>query len=278
MVIIPARHEPPLENGNDTHSNGAQLHNCRSENDNMRHRGSETTEDGYKGIPADAAAGVHEAVVDLLKEIMPSGGSVADVGAGRGALSLRLSDAGFKVVAFDLDSSDWSVPDMHCHEVDVNTSAGLQTVTSFGPFDAIVSVEVIEHIENPRQFLKSLLQLAGQNAAPVVVSTPNPLDTFSAISFFRRGIFNWFSPAHYSGGGHISILPYWLINEHLMYHGIEPRQMHWRFLAPWKAPGLLRHIVYRGIQAVHRFVTRHSAVDYTDGQTAIVVIKACAND
>ncbi|MEO2026444.1 MAG: methyltransferase domain-containing protein [Fuerstiella sp.] len=244
----------------------------------MRHRGSETTEDGYRGIPADAATGVHEAVVDSLKEILPSGGRVADIGAGRGALSLRLADAGFEVVAFDLDNADWSVPDMQCYEVDVNTSAGLQAVASRGPYDAIVSVEVIEHLENPRQFLKSLLQLARQSAAPVVLSTPNPLDTFSAISFFRRGIFNWFSPAHYSGGGHISILPYWLINEHLMYLGIEADQIHWKFLAPWKAPRLLTRVIYRGIQAVHRIVTCHIVVDYTDGQTAIVVIKRRMND
>src|SRR5258708_21678316 len=179
---------------------------------NIKQGGSETQEP-YHGVPVHATAGLHEKVVELLQAKVKSGLRVADLGAGHGALSLRLHHAGFEVRAFDLDNSEWQVKEVCCQPVDLDRS--LEEIAEHGPFAAICALEVIEHLENPRQFLRRLLDIAHSQGTLIVLSTPNPLDTFSCITMFTRGIFNWFSAEHYLGGGHISILPYWLISEHL---------------------------------------------------------------
>src|SRR5688500_11152258 len=62
----------------------------------------------YKGHTMHAAAGVHEYAVELAKQVLPQGGRVLEVGAGCGALTLRMRDAGLDVVPTDLfPPHDW---------------------------------------------------------------------------------------------------------------------------------------------------------------------------
>jgi 2-polyprenyl-3-methyl-5-hydroxy-6-metoxy-1,4-benzoquinol methylase len=56
----------------------------------------------YRGHSVHAAPGVHEYAVALVRDALPTGGRVLEVGAGCGALALRLGDAGFDVVPTDL--------------------------------------------------------------------------------------------------------------------------------------------------------------------------------
>ena len=167
----------------------------------IKHRNDAQTDQCYKGIPFHAASGVHEVVTELLRERLTRGAKIADIGAGHGALSARLHDAGFEVTAFDLDCKDWLAKNVICHECDMNDS--LELLAAYGPYKAICAIEVIEHLENPRRFLRDLIELCHVEGTWIVISTPNPLDTFSCIAMFTRGIFNWFSPQHYCGGGHI---------------------------------------------------------------------------
>jgi hypothetical protein len=235
----------------------------------IRHRGGEQTAGNYRNIPVHAAPRVHEAVVDLLCKRLPPNAAVADIGAGQGALSQRLHDAGFDVVAFDLSAEGWRSRDVVCRECDFNNS--LHEIVQFGPFAALCAIEVIEHVENPRGFLRQLTELGRKSHAWLIISTPNPLDTFSAITVFTRGIFNWFSPAHYEGGGHVSILPFWLIDEHLSFLGVAGQE--WRFLSPFQHPSFLKRFAYRLVGILRRFVSRSENRDYFDGESALMFVR-----
>lgn len=226
------------------------------------------TQQNYRGVPIHAAMNVHEAIADLLQQRLASGAKIADVGAGHGALSLRLHDAGFAVTAFDLDCSDWLVPDVACHSCDVNESLG--AIAAQGPFHAICVIEVIDHLENPRRFLRDLIEMGRAHGTWLVISLPNPLDTFSCIAMFTRGIFSWSSPAHYEGGGHISILPHWLIAEHLRYLGVTDQE--WHFLAPYRHPSVWKRIVYRCVSRLRRMLSRGPDESFFEGQTALVMV------
>jgi Methyltransferase domain len=212
---------------------------------------------------------VHEVLTKLLCERLPRGAKIADVGAGHGALSARLHDAGFEVVAFDLDCKEWLANDVTCRECDMNDS--LELLAADGPYKAICAIEVFEHLENPRRFLRDLIKLCRAEGAWVVISTPNPLDTFSCIALFTRGIFNWFSAQHYSGGGHISILPYWLVDEHLTFLGIVDRQ--WRFLSPFRHPSPLKRVIYHAVSGLRRLVSRGASEPFLEGETALVIFR-----
>jgi SAM-dependent methyltransferase len=232
----------------------------------IKHRGAFDTLEKYRGVPVHAAQGVHEAVVSLLAARLKAGAKVADLGAGHGALSLRLQDQGWDVTAFDLDCSDWLVQSVPCHQCDLNNP--LDSVARYGPFDAICVLEMIDHLENPRSFLKEILRLRRPAGSVLILSMPNPLDTFSCIAMATRGIFSWAGPAQYEGGGHISILPHWLVEAHLRYLGV--RQQDWRFLAPYRHPSALKQAVYRGISTARRLAARGES-SFFEGQTALVI-------
>lgn len=235
----------------------------------VKHRGGLETEETYRGVPVHAAPGVHAAVLALLLERLPAGAKVADLGAGHGALSLRLSDAGFRVAAFDLDCADWRAQDVACHECDLNEP--LDLLLQQGPFDAICVLEVIDHLENPRRFLAEILRLRRPEGSWLVLTMPNPLDTFSCISMFTRGIFSWAGPAQYEGGGHISVLPHWLVAAHLAHFGV--RDQEWRFLAPYRHPSAWKRLIYAGISGLRRIMARSSETSFLEGQTALVVAR-----
>lgn len=234
----------------------------------VKHKGSGDTRENYKGIPIHAAKGVHQGIGEILQQRLPPGSRVADLGAGDGALSLRLRDLGFEVVAFDLDISGWKLKELPCFQADLDRD--LSVLDAKGPFAAICAVEILEHLENPRNFLRGMIRTGGSGCV-LVITTPNPLDTFSCITMFTRGIFNWFSREHYLGGGHISILPYWLIDEHLKFLGASNQE--WRFFGPYQHPIFWKQWVYRSVTWLRRRLVKDRACCGHEGQTAMVVVR-----
>jgi len=235
----------------------------------LRHRGGFETEEKYRGIPAHAFPGVHEMVLKVLLERLSPGAKIADIGAGHGALSQRLLDNGFEVTAFDLDCSDWLASEVSCYQCNLDKS--LEPIAAHGPFDAICVLEVIDHLENPRSFLRDLRKLARPAGSTLVMTMPNPLDTFSCIAMFTRGIFSWAGPAQYLGGGHISILPHWLIEAHLRYIGITEQD--WLFLAPYRHPTAWKRWIYGGLSQLRRLMARSARTDFFEGQTALLIAR-----
>jgi SAM-dependent methyltransferase len=234
-----------------------------------RHRGGLETSEKYKGISVHAFPGLHALVAQLLLERLPAGARVADLGAGHGALSQRLTDSGFDVRAFELDCSDWQATAVECVTCDLNGT--LTDVAKRGPFDAICVLEVIDHLENPRRFVEKLLSLRKPEGSWLIITMPNPLDTFSTIAMFTRGIFSWAGPAQYYGGGHISILPHWLLSAHLADFGIANQE--WRFLVPYKHPSILKRGIYYIIGHTRKLVARTEDTSFFEGQTALVMAR-----
>jgi hypothetical protein len=232
-----------------------------------KHRGGFDTSEKYNGIPVHAFPGVHGVVADLLVQQLSPGARIADLGAGHGALSQRLHDAGFEVKAFDLDCSDWQAGAVECFPCDLN--GALDEVAAKGPFDAICVLDVVDHLENPRRFVENLMKLRKTGGACLIMTLPNPLDTFSCIAMFTRGIFAWAGPQQYYGGGHISILPHWLVSAHLAHFGVAEQE--WRFLAPYRHPSPLKRVAYSAIAAIRKFVARTPDRSFLEGQTALVL-------
>ncbi len=162
----------------------------------------------YKGIPASVQGGLHESMFAFLEKHVHSGASVLDAGAGYGAMSLRLHEAGYRVEACDADISDWQVSQVPVWELDFNRD--LPDATK--KYDAIIAVEVIEHLENPRKFLRDCGRLLGPGGK-LLFSTPNVLSIDSRRIFVTTGHFFSFRRNSIAESGHSTILPYWLLEE-----------------------------------------------------------------
>jgi hypothetical protein len=75
-------------------------------------------------------------------------------------------------------------------------------------------------VENPRQALRAIRSLlrAGDK---VLVSTPNITHPHSRLKMFLRGSPVFFGPNFYYDPGHISMLPDWMLTEHVRLAGFE---------------------------------------------------------
>lgn len=131
------------------------------------------------------APGLHQF---LLQRIFPryfrAGQRALDLGAGSGALALRLREAGWDVVAADMNPAEYQagVPFV---QVDFNRP---DFASELGPasFALITSVEVIEHVENPIGFLRNIGRLLRPGGV-AVLTTPNVDSTPARIKFLLRG-------------------------------------------------------------------------------------------
>lgn len=194
----------------------------------QKHKGE--TSYNYRGIAIHAAEGLHEYAIDVVRSSCSRSGTVLDLGCGSGAFSKRLQDSGFKTVSVDLSLD--SVPlESEKHEIDLNSdfAEGL----AGRHYDAIVALEVIEHLENPLHFLRQLKRLADADTT-IVISFPNIHLYVSLFYFFRNGTFGNWTPSLYWETGHQTIIPDWLFEEHLAKTGFEFKAKH--FCAFFKPP------------------------------------------
>jgi 2-polyprenyl-3-methyl-5-hydroxy-6-metoxy-1,4-benzoquinol methylase len=78
---------------------------------------------------------------------------------------------------------------------DLNSHLPIEDCTA----DVVVAVETIEHLENPRAFMRELVRLARPGGL-VLVTTPNQLSLLSKLTLLVKNRFNAFTdrdyPAH----------------------------------------------------------------------------------
>jgi SAM-dependent methyltransferase len=161
---------------------------------------------GYKGLRIHALPGLHEfTAVHAYAHFQP-GSNILDLAAGTGAMSLRLSDAGYNVTATDYVTENFrlhgSIP---FFKADLNDyfSCGIEC-----GFDGIMASEIIEHLENPRHFARECFKSL-KPGGKLVLSTPNVDNFASIVSFMRSGTFQWFGDSEYKRDGHITPLTQW---------------------------------------------------------------------
>lgn len=138
-----------------------------------------------------AIPGTHARVVQLLGSVKAPGPGVRllDVGAGQGALSARLRDAGYAVSACDLFPEMFRIPGIECLGVDANGRLPYPDAS----FDLAIAVEVVEHLEGHRSFYTEVRRILKPGGA-FVFTTPNISSFKSRLSFLFTGYFYSFPP------------------------------------------------------------------------------------
>lgn len=149
------------------------------------------------------APGVWEAVLALLPL---TSGSVLVAGAGRGGLSLLLAKRGFEVTSLDLHPAHFAAPGLACQHADFNEPIALETER----FDAVVAVEVIEHLESPWKFLREALRLIKVGGS-LIVTTPNVVSLPARLSFLRSAQLPYFRRESFVGCYHVTPIFPWAV-------------------------------------------------------------------
>jgi SAM-dependent methyltransferase len=143
-------------------------------------------DDGRAAAPI-ARPEIHETVARIL-EAFPRG-KLLDVPAGEGALSARLSEAGFQVQACDLYPEIFVVRNLEVRRGDLSGSLPYAD----GEFQYITCLEGLEHIENPHQAIREFARLLAPGGH-LVISVPNILNIEERVKWLLNGYTSHFKP------------------------------------------------------------------------------------
>ena len=155
-------------------------------------------EDRARESRGNSSSAVHAMVAAAIAERGLSGGRIVDVGCGTGALARALPHGDFHYVGVDVFRHPGFPSDL---ELVVSNLDREPIPLSDGYADVVVSAETIEHLENPRAFMRELVRLV-RAGGWVFVTTPNQLSVASLLCLMARGQFQWFQtgpgmyPAH----------------------------------------------------------------------------------
>jgi 2-polyprenyl-3-methyl-5-hydroxy-6-metoxy-1,4-benzoquinol methylase len=136
---------------------------------------------------------VLEMVVRVLQDRQIIGRCIADVGCGRGDLygyvgSRFARYVGIDVVRYDgyPDAAEFCTLDLDSGNIPLADAS----------MDVVTAVEVIEHLENPREFMRKLVRLV-KPGGWVIVTTPNQLSWLSLLTLVVKHRFQAFQDVHY---------------------------------------------------------------------------------
>ena len=147
----------------------------------------------YKGIRIKADIGLHEQLEDIILKHLKKTEKILDFGCGEGALSQRLKDDGYQVYSVDINAKDFKA-ETEFEMLDFNNA---DMVAQFyerhhEEFSMVIGVEVIEHVENPWQYIRDLKSLV-KPGGYILLSTPNITSWYSRIRFLFYGRFHQFN-------------------------------------------------------------------------------------
>lgn len=144
------------------------------------------TKAGFYG-PSDEPRGMtfQQDIYPKVMELLPKdkNARILDVGAGEGYLCKLARDAGYtNVEACDFRPDFFLVDGVPFHQADLNGDLPLPDAS----VDCVVTIEVIEHIENHFKFMSELMRVV-KPGGTVIVTTPNVLSIPSRWHFFWFG-------------------------------------------------------------------------------------------
>lgn len=157
---------------------------------------------GYRTSgPTGTAEDIYTSVLQKLSAFLPAGSRVLDLGCGNGHFTQRLVDAGYVATGTDTSPSGIAVAQsahpgasFHCGMIDELMSRGEPS------FDAVVSVEVIEHCPSVSEFCAGLASCIKPGGIGIVTTPYHGYLKNLAIALLGKG------DAHYNPlweGGHI---------------------------------------------------------------------------
>lgn len=125
---------------------------------------------------------------------LPRDAELIDVGGGAGNFARMLLENVDRVTVLDCAQRDLG-PNIRSSACDLNDRWPLETASA----DGVVSLEVIEHVENPRHFFREVARIV-KPGGRVFITTPNQLSFASRLCLLIKGEFQWFQdscyPAH----------------------------------------------------------------------------------
>jgi 2-polyprenyl-3-methyl-5-hydroxy-6-metoxy-1,4-benzoquinol methylase len=195
----------------------------------------------------DRFSGCHDYVLPVLLPILkslPAGARILDVGCGNGSVTTEIAKRGYKMVGIDLAEPGIRIARQSCPSGRFELlAADRDVLKNLGeePFDAVYSLEVIEHLYDPRSFLAGCFA-AVKSGGIFACSTPYhgyiknlALSLANKWDFHANPLFD---------GGHIKLFSRKKLSEGLLEAGF--RDLH--FYGTGRLPYLWKSMVMSGVK------------------------------
>lgn len=145
------------------------------------------------GVSPDHTKRMAMNAIRLVPETSPRRLAV-DVGGGEGVLARMLMETFTSVTLLDYNASDRV--DLPARISAIQCDLNLVLPIEDGTVDFAFSLEVIEHLENPRHFLREMARIATPGGY-VFITTPNIHNLWSVMAFALRGQHRYFQDSSY---------------------------------------------------------------------------------
>jgi SAM-dependent methyltransferase len=107
------------------------------------------------------------------------------VSASSRVLSLRLHDNERDIVATELDAEDWQASAVEVFQLDLETQFSNAAMPSDTRYDAVIAVDVIEHLEHPSLFVRNVKKLLKPSGL-LILSIPNAFGLEYRFKVYRE--------------------------------------------------------------------------------------------
>lgn len=161
---------------------------------------------------------LHEQIVNLINKMYPDQAlHILDIACGEESLSMRLRDSRIKmrlndeIVNVDILDPKSDTPFLY-YKIDLNDEEQCkQLAESYSDyFDVILGLETIEHLDNPKMFLRYLKKMLYSDGH-LFISIPNINNPMGRRIFYKKGRIEQYSEQDLDYG-HVSlVLPHILI-------------------------------------------------------------------
>jgi 2-polyprenyl-3-methyl-5-hydroxy-6-metoxy-1,4-benzoquinol methylase len=137
---------------------------------------------------------IHARAAEALDKQISKDTPIVDLGAGVGTFAQLLLNQGFQSVEVcdGFFSPEGSSKNIRFTKANLNTALPFPDAS----FGAVTALEVIEHLENPRAFVKEIVRILKPGGF-AIVSTPNLESITSLTSLIFRGYPSAFAPSCY---------------------------------------------------------------------------------
>lgn len=142
---------------------------------------------------------IYEKVIEVIRKYGSGNGQLLDFGAGQGDFLKKMSASAFRYMYHGVDLMYSKVTGANWYVQDLNKKLQFKD----GQFDVVTCIEVVEHLENPRQMVRDLARVLKAEGL-LVLTTPNNESWRAIISYIFRGHFVSFTNSSYPA--HITAL------------------------------------------------------------------------
>jgi 2-polyprenyl-3-methyl-5-hydroxy-6-metoxy-1,4-benzoquinol methylase len=140
-----------------------------------------------------SGAAIYEMVIRELGKRNAFHGAIADVGCGAGHFLAYTRGKFDRYIGVDVVRYETFPPEADFRQVDLDSG---RIDLDSGSVDVVAALETIEHLENPRAFVRELVRIA-RPGGWVAVTTPNQLSLLSLLNLLVRKRFVAFQDVDY---------------------------------------------------------------------------------